>query len=164
MLYEKNASEKTRCTPPPVAMWHQREQVGVCFARDATHGCTIPHERLPLVITCHQANRGKTSGQEEVGGVRLAALARGGGGGSTLLSGKEMRSYRDWELLKDKQAIESEGRHHLKRMLRYGCVTHLSEQELYPTEGAPQLVKLYDIYPILLELPFNLCFSWYIPT
>ena len=66
--------------------------------------------------------------------MRLAALARGGGGGSTLLSGKEMRSYRDWELLKDKQAIENEGRH-----LNYGVgrIAVLGQSSLLADEASP---------------------------
>ena len=69
----------------------------------------VPSHKGGLLFLCffHQANRGKASGQE-AGGLRFAALAYGRGG-STLLSEKEMRSYRDWELLKDKQANENQG-------------------------------------------------------
>lgn len=41
------------------------------------------------------------------GGMRMAALARGGAGRASL-SGGEIRSVRDWELLKDKQAAASD--------------------------------------------------------
>lgn len=70
--------------------------------------------------------------------MRLAALARGGDGGSTLLSGKEMRSYRDWELLKDKQAIENEGRY-----LNYGVgIITLFGHKLLPADEASPSEKL----------------------
>lgn len=53
-------------------------------------------------------SHGKASEKQQTagGGMRLAALARGGAGRASL-SGGEIRSVRDWELLKDKQAAES---------------------------------------------------------
>lgn len=54
-----------------------------------------------------QAIKGATAGAEG-GGIHLAGLARGGEG-QAHLSNLEMRTFRDWELLRNRQAVDTGG-------------------------------------------------------
>lgn len=65
--------------------------------------------RQPQQCQQVKSSHGKApEGQQAAGGgMRLAALARGGEGRASL-SGGEIRSVRDWELVKDKHAAASD--------------------------------------------------------